>query len=325
VSAALILLGYAALLAMAGPRPLGRASWPERAPRLGIIAWQTLAVSTLAAAALAGLALIIPTVRISADLARLLTACVMALREQYATPGGAAAGATGAVLAMALIARAAWCVGRSLIEAFGGRARHRDTLALVGTATPQLGAVVLDHDEPAVYCLPGRHRRIVVTSGALRTLNDEQLAAALAHERAHLAERHDLILAWSSGLARAFPRIELFRRAHAETARLVEMLADDVATRSADRLTLAEALLSLAQSRTPAATLGAGGSTAAARVHRLIAPHRPLGRLRTALGSTGAAVLLALPVIALAGPAATSSHLSHCPRPTTEITAAAPR
>lgn len=311
--AAVVLSLYAAVLALAGPRLLGRAGWTERAPRLGIIAWQALAASALAAVTLAGIALVVPTLRISADLADLLRACVMALRAQYATPGGAAAGASGAVLALAVLARAVWCLGAALAGAIRGRARHRDTLALVATRSEHLGAVVLESEEPAVYCLPGRQRRIVVTTGALRLLDEDQLAAALAHERAHLDQRHDLVLAWSQGLARAFPRITLFARAQAETARLVELLADDTASQSCDRLTLAEALLALAGARTPAAALGAGGTTAALRVRRLIAPHQPLGALRTGLGSAVAAALLALPVLVLAGPAAAAVHMNVCP------------
>ena len=115
------LLGYALLLAVAGPRLLTRRGWAERAPRLGIIAWQSLTATVLAAVALAGLALVMPTVRVSADLANLLQACVMALRAQYATPGGAAAGATGAVLALAVLGRAGYCLIATVTVAVRGR------------------------------------------------------------------------------------------------------------------------------------------------------------------------------------------------------------
>lgn len=311
MTAALMLLAYAVLLASAGPRLLMRGGWTERAPKLGIITWQAVSVAVVASAVLAGLALLVPTVRVSAGLANLLRACVTALRDQYATPGGAAAAAAGAVFALAVLVRATWCVTAALATAVRDRARHDDALSLV--ATPAFpGVVLLDHDEPAVYCLPGRQRRIVVSSGALRLLDDEQLTAALAHERAHMDQRHDLVLAWSHGLSKAFPKLRLFSRAHEETVRLVELLADDTAARSVERLTLAEALLNLAGAATPAAALGAGGSTVAVRVRRLIAPHRPLGRARGALASTGAAVLLALPLIALAGPAV-AGHLHYCP------------
>ncbi|MCZ0990940.1 hypothetical protein O1M54_44925 [Streptomyces diastatochromogenes] len=95
---AAVLFAYAVLLGTLAPRLLGRARWTERAPRLGIVAWQALGVSALASAVMAGLALTVPTVRVSADLAQLLQACVMALTAQYASRrggGGRGRGRTG--------------------------------------------------------------------------------------------------------------------------------------------------------------------------------------------------------------------------------------
>ena len=217
------------MLALAGPWLLMRSGWTDRAPRLGIIAWQSLTAAAVGAVVLAGLALVLPTVRVSAGLADLLRACVMALRAQYATPGGAATGATGAVLALVVLGRCGLCVISALRTASRGRARHREVLALAGRLRPEIGAVVLCDAEPAVYCLPGRGKRIVVTAGALELLDDEQLAAVLAHERAHLDQRHDLVIAWALN-ARARSRgSDSFAGRLSESRRLVELLADDVA------------------------------------------------------------------------------------------------
>jgi beta-lactamase regulating signal transducer with metallopeptidase domain len=155
----------------------------------------------------------------------------------------------------------------------------------------------------------------VVTTGALERLDHHQLAAALAHERAHLSQRHHLVLAWAGGLAHAFPRVGLFGQAQTESQRLVELLADDVAARSVDRLTLAEALLALAGTtpRLPVPAMGAGGSTAATRVRRLIEPPRRLGRLRALLTALAAALVLAVPIVALASPAIAATHMNYCP------------
>ena len=57
------------------------------------------------------------------------------------------------------------------------------------------------------------------------------MAAVLAHERAHLRERHDLVLLPFTALARAFPWSVLVQRSYASVALLVEMLADDHAAR----------------------------------------------------------------------------------------------
>jgi hypothetical protein len=318
---AAVLFAYAVLLCTLVPRLLRGARWAERAPRLGIVVWQAAGVSALVSAAMAGLALTVPTVRVSADLAQLLQACVMALTAQYASPGGAAAGAAGAVLALAVLGRTAWCAGGAVLRIRRERHAHREVLDLVGRIDPARGLVVLDHEEPAAYCLPGRHRRTVITTGALRTLDGDQLDAVLAHERAHQDERHDAVLTWAQALARAFPRVPLFRTAEAEIARLVEMRADDVAATRSGRLTTAAALLAVAGGRAPVAGLAAGGSTAACRVRRLIEPHRPLGRTRIAVGSLTAAAALAVPLLVVGGPAAAATQLNYCPdgTPTAQV------
>jgi Zn-dependent protease with chaperone function len=313
MTVALLLLGYAATLSTLGAGIVRRCAWPARAPRLGIVAWLAVTGSIVTSATLGGLALAMPTVRVSGNVAVLLHACVMALRAQYATPGGAAAGATGAVLGTAVLARCLYCLLKGHTRAMHARTRQYEMLTMVGRRVAWLDAIVIPHDQPAIYCLPGRRHRTVVTTRALTALDDRQLAAALAHERAHLTERHDLLLAWVIALADAFPRARVFSTARDEVARLVEMLADDIATRHTTRLTLADTLLTLAGARTPAAALGAGGTTAACRVRRLISPARPLGRLSTAAGLLSAAALLAVPLLLFSGPALTAIGMGYCP------------
>ena len=130
---------------------------------------------------------------------------------------------------------------------------------------------IIDGDRPAVYCLPGR-RRIVLTTGALTRLDDGELDAVLAHERAHLSGRHHIVLALAGALQRAFPPVRFFALAARQVAYLVEMAADDAAVRRAPRLTVASALLAVATAGVPAGALGAGGSAAAQRIQRLINP-----------------------------------------------------
>lgn len=236
----------------------------------------------------------------------------MALRAQYATPGGAAVGATGTVLALAVAARSFWSVSAALASAARTRRAHRDSLALLAKPDAALGALVVDHDTALAYCLPGRHRQIVLTTGALSALGDEQLRAVLAHERAHLRGRHHLVLAGSEGLARAFPRVPIFRDAREEITRLVELLADDAATHASDRFSVAEALVTVAANAAPARSLAAGGSGTTGRVHRLITPQRPLGRARAAFGFAAVAAALAAPVLVAAQPALAAAGTACC-------------
>ena len=136
-------------------------------------------------------------------------------------------------------------------------------------------AVVLDVPQPAAYCVPGRPAAIVLTSGALAVLDRAQLGAVLAHERAHLAGRHHLLIALSRGLAASFPGVPVFTRGPAEVARLAELCADDAAARRSGRPALVAALLAMGTgAAVPAPALAATSGAVSARVHRLLDPPR---------------------------------------------------
>ncbi|NUP53995.1 MAG: M56 family metallopeptidase [Catenulispora sp.] len=310
---AVALLGYAALLAFVIAPRLTGAAWTRRSPRLGVAAWQTLTAGLTVATVLGAIALAVPTMRVSADLALLLHACVMALRTQYSAPGGAALAATGAVLALAVTARVGWVLTAGLLRMLRQRRDHRDAVTVVGRADADLGVTVVTSDTPAVYCLPGRRRTVVVTTAALSALDDEKLTAVLAHERAHLRGRHDLVLAYACAMERAFPKLRAFRDAAAETALLIEMCADDAASSASGRLPVAHALLAIAAGPAPAAALGAGGSSTPARIRRLIDDPAPLHRRQRLAGTTGVGALLLLPLIIATGPAAAATGMNYCP------------
>jgi len=312
VIVALALLGYAALLLTAAPVPLSAARWPDAAPRLAIAAWFALTGSAVASVLAGGLALMVPTVRVSADLSRLLASCVMALRAQYAHPGGAAMTGAGAVLALAVLARVSWCTFRALAGAARARRRHRLQISLVGRPDPRLGVVVVRHHEAAAYCLPGRGSRIVVTTAAMDALDESQLRAVLAHERAHLRGRHHLLVTCAAALCAAFPRVPAFRIASEQVARLAELSADDAATAAAHRLAVAGALLSLGAG-VPAAALGAAGTASADRVRRLIDGPAAISRSRAASVAVTAATVALMPLLLLAGPAASARGMNYCP------------
>lgn len=316
---AVVLLAYAALLATAAPRLLATAAWVDRAPRLAICLWQALSVSVLAAAGLAGLALAVPSARISGDIADLLRACVMSLRASYATPGGAAIAGAGLMLTTVVLLRVGSCAAAGLFRATRARRAHAGKLAILARPAPDLDAVVIPHPAAAAYCLPGRARRVVLTTAALDTLSLDQLHAVLAHERAHLTGRHHLVVAGTDAFARAFPAVPLFTAARVEVARLVELAADDAAARRHERLSVAAALATLAGGGSPKAGLAAGGPTALGRVRRLLQPAHPLGAARTVLGATVIAAVLVTPVALAAGPVLAATHATYCP-----LAAAAP-
>jgi hypothetical protein len=107
------------------------------------------------------------------------------------------------------------------------------------------------------------------------------------------------VLTFSAILAASFLGVPLFAAAATETAMLIEMAADDAGAREAGRLSLAQALFTLAAARIPGYALGATGSNVAQRIRRLIEPpagataaHR--SALRATRGAAPAATALTL-------------------------------
>ena len=311
--APLLLALFALLAAALAPRLLRSAAWVERSPGVGILLWQALSGSVLLATVLAGAALALPAVPLTTNLAELLSACGEALRAQYSTPAGAAASAGGTLVVLAVVGRAVSCLSAGLLQARRQRGRQLQALALVARADHRSGALVVDHPAAVAYCLPGPRGHVVLTTAALAALDTDEVAAVLAHERAHLRARHHLVVAMSAALQRAFPRIPVFRDAHCELARLVEMHADDAAAQRSERMTIATALVRLAESPAPAPSLGAGGSTSLARVRRLVAPAQPLTAPGRALGVVAAVVLVTAPVGIVTAPAVAAATTQLCP------------
>lgn len=310
---AVVLVAYALAGAYGAPMVLRRAAWPQRAPRLAITLWIAVAMSVVSALVLAGLVLAVPSVPVADGLSQWLHACAMALTAAYATPHGFILGLTGVSSAGFVVARVLVGLSRSWAEAASERRKHRRAVAMAGRLRSDLEAVVVDCDTAAAYCVPGRHHQVVLTTGALAALTDAQVAAVLAHERAHLRGHHHHLVGVVSGLGRAFPGVPLFRAAEEQIAALVEMVADDVAASAHRPGTIATAMVAMAGMRAPRAALGASGSAALVRVSRLIAPAAPLRPLARLGGSLAVIAIVAFPVLVASLPAVQAMQMNLCP------------
>ncbi|MER5640234.1 M56 family metallopeptidase [Kitasatospora sp. NPDC002227] len=295
----LALAGYAALIGCAVPGRLARARWVQRAPRTAVVLWQALMVSFVVSLALAWYHL--------PASGRHLHGLLGGAAEwfDHADDGPAPHGAEGpgvlVPIALTALWPAAWFAGVSL-QAHRRRRRHAELLDLVGRPAPELRAVVLDHEVPAAYCLPGRRPRVVLTSGAVQGLTSAQLQAVLAHERAHLTGHHHLATAAAEGFARAFPRLPLSRAARESTAELLEMICDDRALRSSSPRALADAMCEVAAGGVPRAAFAAGSAAVLTRLRRLLHPSAPLHpALRCGILLLGLAAA-ALPYFMTCGP-----------------------
>lgn len=308
-----LLLAYAVIMGTVGARRLHQASWPHRSPPVGILAWQALSMSVVLATVLAGATLAVPTLPVGASLASLLDACLQAIQDHYATPGGAAVASLGALTVLVIGARLGYVLAHQILTTASRRTRLRRRLLMAAGPHHPSGALVVPHPRAAVYCLPGRRGLVVCTTAALDAVDLDQLGAVLAHERAHLRWRHDLVLLGATTLREAFPLLSVFRLAHTELLRLVEMQADDLATAGGDRLVLASALVGLAEGAEPTATLGAGGTTALTRVRRLLGPARPLGLPWSTLAAGAALAAVVLPLLIASAPAVVAAVVDYCP------------
>ncbi|MDH6129547.1 M56 family metallopeptidase [Kitasatospora sp. GP82] len=284
--AAAVLAGYATVVGWAAPAALARARWAHRSPKAALALWRALMLSFVIALALTAYHL----TRTGQHLHGLLGVLDVWLGGTGTPATERAAEGPGLLVPIALAA--AWPLawfGAVLVRSRSHRRRHLALLDLAGRPEPRLHAVVLEHDTPAAYCLPGPQPRVVLTSGTLAALTPDQLHAVLEHERAHLRGRHHLSLALTEGFARAFPGLPLARAARTQTADLLEMVADDHALRSCTPKALAAAMCEVAAGGVPQTALAAGGPTVLLRLKRLL---RPRGGLHPAART--ALLLLAL-------------------------------
>src|SRR5699024_5472426 len=82
----------------------------------------------------------------------------------------------------------------------------------------------------------------VVSTGLLNQLSSKQLAAVLAHESAHLTQRHDLLRLAFQAWHKAAPWLPATSTAAQEVTELTEILADNVALSQHTRQDLAAAV-----------------------------------------------------------------------------------
>ena len=305
--AALALAALAAVLACPIPALLARAAWPQRAPAAALVLWQAIGLASGLAGVGAGLALGVAPLHshLLPGLGR-LAAQTLAGRP---LAGLGLLNVAGLVWAVVLAARLAGGLIMATIRTLRTRTRLRRLVDLVARPyPPSRNARVLDHPTAMAYCLPGLRPRVVLSAGALHLLDDQQVAAVLAHEHAHTRARHDLVVLPFRALYSSLPWVPWVGRAHQAVTMLVEMLADDCACRRHQRRVLASALVQVATatSAVPAGALGAAQAPLVTRVRRLVDPPAPAPAWLPLAAYLTALALLAIPTALLAFPAIVS-------------------
>ncbi|MCL2516158.1 MAG: M56 family metallopeptidase [Microbacteriaceae bacterium] len=226
MTAEVVVLGVVAVL-LAWPVPvlLARATWAVRMPALAMVCWQAIAVA-------GGLSMI------------------GAL--WYISRGAAA------LLALHLLLN----LGLTAVGTVRQRRRHLQLVELLSTPMPDRpGMRLIENEAPVAYCLPGAPRSVTVLSdGLVRLLSEDELAAVVAHERAHVTQHHHIVLIAFKAWRTALPWFPIASRAEDAVALLVELLADDEARQVVSDDVLASAVTAVA---------GADAVSVAPRVARL--------------------------------------------------------
>ena len=286
------------LLALVVPSRLAGASWASRAPGLSLLLWQALG--------LAG-GLLAIEVAVTVALSPAGPTHLEALRALGGLPAVPLWAGTALALGVLVLLRLLSVLLSSAAVTLRARRRHRALVDLVATRNPLLpGARVLEHETPVAYCVPGLRPRVVLSSGVLAVLREDEVRAVLAHEAAHVEQRHDLVVLPFVALRATFPRLRGVRTAVAEVALLVEMLADDRAARRHPRDVLARALYKVGAGAVPAGGLGSGGDAVLLRAQRLLEPAPPLPLPRRAALLAATVLVLALPPLGLLLPLLTA-------------------
>jgi Zn-dependent protease with chaperone function len=300
------LAGLAVLLAWPVPRALGRAGWPRRDPVVALVCWQ--AVGLAGGLSVIGALLVHGLSPWAGSLPAAIGAVVTGRPALDPVRGDHWAAQT---LAGVLAAELLGVLLLSWVRTARARNRHRALLELVLQPSAELpDAALVDHPVPVAFCIPGARPLLVLSSGMVAELDAEQLAAVVAHERAHLREHHHLLLlpfvAWEAAL----PVLPAAARAHAAVRELVEMRADDVALAElpgpAARRTLAGAIVAAAGSAeggVPSGALAVTGGAVGARVVRLLEPPCPLPAVARWTALAAATLLLLAPTLLLLLPA----------------------
>jgi hypothetical protein len=164
------------------------------------------------------------------------------------------------------------------------------------------GSVIVGGRDIVLAVAGLRRPRVLVSAGALLELGDDELAAALAHERAHIERRHRYVLVYAElceAVARVVPGT---RRALNELAFHLERDADRWAlARRVDRAALAAALTKAVQVRVEprAVAMPLGGGGVQQRVDEIMGEAKSRRGRGSVAAGTVAAVLVSL-VVAVA-------------------------
>lgn len=202
------------------------------------------------------------------------------------------------------------------------RRRNRVASLLLVTGEPRellgMQVLVVPDERPMAFAVGRGEVGTVVSEGTISTLTTPELQAVLAHECAHLRQRHHLWLDLFLGATMYFRSVPVVRAVRESVPEYLEIAADKEALAAGDPVHLARALLLLGNSENSrdghqgllhAAGPGLGG--ASDRIRSLVGTPAPRGSVVVALVTGGYVCLLTAAFFSVQIPYA-SAVLSGC-------------
>lgn len=233
--------------------------WLRRrvAPQLAVVLLTLLAVLS-ASAVLWALALVVVGGIVGVpEVMRQFGWCHRVLAASHRAPIGVAIGAAALIV-----------TGTSRAVLFDRRWR-RTVLDYDGSGELE----IVETDEPLAFAAPGSPGTVVISSGLLAVLDEQERMAVIAHERSHLSQRHGRYLRIAGTAAAAVPfLVPLTRQLRFATERAAD---EGAAVVVGDRRIVARAIARAALASSPLGALAVGGDSVPSRVAELLAPGRP--------------------------------------------------
>ena len=304
------------LLAWPAPLLLQRAQWPSRAPGAALVLWQAIGIS-------GGLALVTaPLTWGLQPFGQGIISAAMELWTIFEAHGLDAVltdtrwhpfGLAAITLGFLLFGHLALVLVHTAYRTFRQRRKHREFVEILAASlkeeehglqkpSTRMGHTrVLPVEDPLAYCLPAINQPLtVVSQGLLEELTPNQLAAVLAHESAHLIQRHDVLRLAFQAWHKAAPWFPATGVAVTEVTELTEIMADEYALTRHDRDDLLTALAHTVHPDTVEAVQNPvsaenGREIFSRRIRRLTNPDEQLSSCRVGLVIILAVLLVTVP------------------------------
>lgn len=201
------------------------------------------------------------------------------------------------VIALVLIGRLLGCLALTFFSARRTRLRHAEILHLLSEPSQNYPDTrIISSDEAVAYCLPQGPRKgtAVLSTGLLEVLSEDERSAVIAHEKAHLDFRHDILVIPFAAWHRALPFFSATAIGLNSVNRLIEFMADDQARDRIDPEVLARAVAAAAR-----ISPDHREALSAERIMRLSQPRHPARAMVRLFSCMAAAGLLLIPTVLL--------------------------